>query len=69
MGVQKVEPEFIEEQLVALLVSSVVLRVLLLDAVVGQVARHVLEVRAVVRLRGRPQHTLAIQIDVVLMVH
>lgn len=69
MGVQKVEPEFIEENLIALLVSSVVLRVLLLDAVVGQVARHVLEVRAVVWLRGRPQHTLAIQIDVVMMVH
>lgn len=69
MGVEKVEPELIKEHLVALLVAAVVLRVVLLDAVVGQMARHVLQVRAVVRLRGSPQHALAIQVDVVLMVH
>lgn len=69
MGVEKVEPEFIKEHLVALLIPPKVLRVVFLDAVVGQMARHVLQVRAVVRLRGSPQHTLAIQVDVVLMVH
>lgn len=42
--VQQVQPELIEEHLVPLLVSPVVLGVLLLDAVVGQVAGHILEV-------------------------
>lgn len=50
MSVQQVQPELIKEHLVPLLISSVVLGVLLLDAVVGQVAGHVLEVRAVVGL-------------------
>lgn len=48
MSVQQVQPELIKEHLVPLLISPVVLGVLLLDAVVGQVAGHVLEVRAVV---------------------
>ena len=69
MSVQQVKPEFIKEHLVPLLVSSVVVGVLLLDAVVGQMAGHVLEVGAVVGLRGGPQHSLLVQIDVVLMVH
>lgn len=60
MSVQQVQPELIKEHLVPLLVSPVVLGMLLLDAVVGQVAGHVLEVRAVVRLRGSPQHTLPV---------
>lgn len=60
MSVQQVQPEFIKEHLVPLLISSVVLGVLLLDAVVGQMAGHVLEVRAVVGLRGSPQHTLPV---------
>ena len=69
MGAQQVLPELVEEHLVALLVAAIVLRVLFLDAVVGQVAGHVLEVGAVVGLRGRPQHTLPVKVDVVLMVH
>ena len=48
MSVEQVQPELIKEHLVPLLVSSIVLGVLLLDAVVGQVAGHVLEVGAVV---------------------
>lgn len=67
--IQEVHPKFIKKHLVPFLVSSVILRVLHLNAVVGQMARHVLEVRAVVRLRGRPQHTFSVQIDIVLMVH
>lgn len=54
MSVQQVQPELIKEHLIPLLISSVVQGVLLLDAVVGEVTGHVLEVRAVVGLRGRP---------------
>jgi len=67
--VQQVQPELVEEHLVAVLVAAVVVRVLLLDAVVGQVAGHVLQVGAVVGLGGRPQNALPVQVDVVLMVH
>ena len=50
MSVQHVQPELVKEHLVPLLIPAVVLGVLLLDAVVGQVAGHVLEVRVVVGL-------------------
>lgn len=54
MCVQQVLSELIEEHLVALLVAAVVLRMLFLDAVIGQVTGHILKIRAVVRLRRRP---------------
>lgn len=69
MSVEQVQTKLVKEHLVAFLIATVVLGVLLLDAVVGQVAGHVLEVGAVVRLRGGPQHALPIQIDVVMVVH
>lgn len=50
MTVHQVQLELVKEHLVAFLISPVVLRVLLLDAVVSQVTGHVLQIRAVVRL-------------------
>lgn len=44
MLVQKVVSELFKKHLIALLITAVVLRVLLLDAVIGQVAGHVLQV-------------------------
>ncbi len=66
---QQVLSELIKEHLVALLIAAVVLRVLLLDAVIGQVTGHVLQIRAVVGLRRRPQHSLTVQVDIILMVY
>lgn len=69
MNVQQVVSELVKEHLIALLVAAIILRVLFLDAVIGQVASQVLQVCAVVGLGRRPQHSLTVQVDVVLMVH
>ena len=69
MSGEQVLPELVEEHFVSCLVAAIVMRVLLLNAVIGQVAGHVLEVGAVVGLRGSPQHTFSVKVDVVLMVY
>lgn len=69
MCLKKVMPKLIKEHLIALFIASIVRRMLFLDAVIGQVAGHVLEVCTVVGLRGRPQHPFSIQVDIVLVVH
>lgn len=61
--------ELLKEHLIPFFVLPVILGVFLLNAVVGQMARLVLEVVHVIGLRRRAQHTLLIEVDVVLMVH
>lgn len=69
VNTQQVPSELIKKHLIALLIAPIVLRMILLDAVIGQVAGHILEVRAIIGLWGGPQNTLAIKVDVVLMVN
>lgn len=61
--------ELLKEHLIPFFILPIVLRIFLLNAVIGQMAGFVLEIINMIRLGGSPQHALSVEVDIVLVIH